>query len=381
MHVENSIMNDDWNCSISGFVDPTGAVSSQHSNKHFLYLNNCIWNNPKLGKRINKIIGQFFNKTISSGSFSSFCALFVSTSSEVDHNVSTDKETKFIKHEPEIFDFVIDSISESMVAKNSNKINSSAKAAPRQTIIDGFAKINEYKEDDSNVLNESSISMQNDSALNISTDSLLQKDKPKFDSPRSNSSFNSSFASPKFRRSLEPRSNLSPLPALPKNYMLHFMGSAEKTTSTQKCDHHDHEILIQSDDENRETFSPQISTIKSKTNLIDRVPDVLSIDFDDLSERALKSLPEDETVYGDSDEEIFEKPICLLIEKNTEKLQERITRDIFDKLKVIGQFNNGFIIASKGKDVFIIDQHGADERFNFDHYITNPNYSHQKLVV
>lgn len=35
-------------------------------------------------------------------------------------------------------------------------------------------------------------------------------------------------------------------------------------------------------------------------------------------------------------------------------------------MEVIGQFNLGFILARLGKELFIVDQHAADEKFNFE---------------
>ncbi len=35
-------------------------------------------------------------------------------------------------------------------------------------------------------------------------------------------------------------------------------------------------------------------------------------------------------------------------------------------MEVIGQFNLGFILARLGKEVFIVDQHAADEKYNFE---------------
>ena len=54
-------------------------------------------------------------------------------------------------------------------------------------------------------------------------------------------------------------------------------------------------------------------------------------------------------------------------------LGKMLGKDDFDRLKIIGQFNKGFIIcvlpktgeASKD-DLFIVDQHAADEKFNFE---------------
>ncbi|KAI0560501.1 Histidine kinase [Gracilaria domingensis] len=52
----------------------------------------------------------------------------------------------------------------------------------------------------------------------------------------------------------------------------------------------------------------------------------------------------------------------------------------FKDLKVIGQFNRGFIIALLGFDMFIIDQHASDEKFNFEELERTTVISKQKLV-
>lgn len=38
----------------------------------------------------------------------------------------------------------------------------------------------------------------------------------------------------------------------------------------------------------------------------------------------------------------------------------------FSKMQVLGQFNHGFIICHLGSDLFIIDQHATDEKYNFE---------------
>jgi len=35
-------------------------------------------------------------------------------------------------------------------------------------------------------------------------------------------------------------------------------------------------------------------------------------------------------------------------------------------MEVVGQFNLGFIVAKLNKDLFIVDQHAADEKYNFE---------------
>eukprot|EP00124_Ichthyophonus_hoferi_P000524 Ihof_evm2s20 gene=Ihof_evmTU2s20 len=48
------------------------------------------------------------------------------------------------------------------------------------------------------------------------------------------------------------------------------------------------------------------------------------------------------------------------------ELARTFTKDSFSQMKVHGQFNLGFIIASLGNDLFIIDQHATDEKYNYE---------------
>ncbi|XP_075557192.1 mismatch repair endonuclease PMS2 isoform X3 [Dermacentor variabilis] len=48
------------------------------------------------------------------------------------------------------------------------------------------------------------------------------------------------------------------------------------------------------------------------------------------------------------------------------ELSRQISKDMFEEMKIIGQFNLGFIITQLGEDLFIVDQHAADEKYNFE---------------
>lgn len=49
--------------------------------------------------------------------------------------------------------------------------------------------------------------------------------------------------------------------------------------------------------------------------------------------------------------------------------------------QVIGQFNLGFIISKHDQDVFIIDQHAADEKYNFETLQQTTVINTQRLLV
>lgn len=63
------------------------------------------------------------------------------------------------------------------------------------------------------------------------------------------------------------------------------------------------------------------------------------------------------------------------------ELTKEITKDMFAEMKIIGQFNLGFIITRLESDLFIIDQHATDEKYNFEMLQKNTILQNQKLVI
>ncbi|KAM7527075.1 hypothetical protein LguiB_030485 [Lonicera macranthoides] len=50
----------------------------------------------------------------------------------------------------------------------------------------------------------------------------------------------------------------------------------------------------------------------------------------------------------------------------TNELERLFKKEYFGRMKIIGQFNLGFIIGKLDQDLFIVDQHAADEKYNFE---------------
>jgi DNA mismatch repair protein PMS2 len=71
-----------------------------------------------------------------------------------------------------------------------------------------------------------------------------------------------------------------------------------------------------------------------------------------------------------------------------EKLSLIISKADFSKMRIVGQFNLGFILAVRETDgsiaqddeLFIIDQHASDEKYNFERLQTNTVVQSQRLV-
>lgn len=66
--------------------------------------------------------------------------------------------------------------------------------------------------------------------------------------------------------------------------------------------------------------------------------------------------------------------------KAEEELETEISKEKFTKMEIIGQFNSGFIITKLEDDLFIIDQHATDEKYNFETLQRKTILKSQKLV-
>lgn len=52
----------------------------------------------------------------------------------------------------------------------------------------------------------------------------------------------------------------------------------------------------------------------------------------------------------------------------------------FPRMQIIGQFNLGFIVVRLGQDLFIIDQHASDEKYNFERLASTTVLNKQPLL-
>ncbi|XP_043945649.1 mismatch repair endonuclease PMS2 [Protopterus annectens] len=64
-----------------------------------------------------------------------------------------------------------------------------------------------------------------------------------------------------------------------------------------------------------------------------------------------------------------------------DELRKEISKDMFAKMEIIGQFNLGFIITKLNSDIFIIDQHATDEKYNFEMLQKHTVLQGQRLIA
>ncbi|GAA6101074.1 mismatch repair endonuclease PMS2 isoform X2 [Tachysurus ichikawai] len=64
-----------------------------------------------------------------------------------------------------------------------------------------------------------------------------------------------------------------------------------------------------------------------------------------------------------------------------DELKKEISKDMFKEMEIIGQFNLGFIITKIKSDLFIIDQHATDEKYNFEILQQHTVLKGQRLII
>merc|ERR1719365_75618 len=64
-----------------------------------------------------------------------------------------------------------------------------------------------------------------------------------------------------------------------------------------------------------------------------------------------------------------------------EELNKQIKKTDFARMEIFGQFNLGFLIVGLGKDLFIVDQHATDEKYNFETLQQTTHIRPQKMVA
>ncbi|XP_030368943.1 mismatch repair endonuclease PMS2 [Scaptodrosophila lebanonensis] len=68
-------------------------------------------------------------------------------------------------------------------------------------------------------------------------------------------------------------------------------------------------------------------------------------------------------------------------QKAEAELQKEIGKEDFNRMDIIGQFNLGFIIVKLDDDLFIVDQHATDEKYNFETLQQTTELQYQRLTV
>lgn len=156
------------------------------------------------------------------------------------------------------------------------------------------------------------------------------------------------------------------------------------TFEEEKVENKNLDILmetIKSEQEHTGVNDPLVNSfimLDEETEKTDRTVITLDISLEKIRE-ALKK-----TDLADTNEEVivkFRSKISPDSNENAEKeLQKQISKEMFKQMSIVGQFNHGFIITKLKSDLFIVDQHASDEKYNFEHLQASTVLERQVLV-
>lgn len=64
-----------------------------------------------------------------------------------------------------------------------------------------------------------------------------------------------------------------------------------------------------------------------------------------------------------------------------DELRREIRKSMFAEMEILGQFNLGFIVTKLKEDLFLVDQHAADEKYNFEMLQQHTVLQAQRLIT
>jgi DNA mismatch repair protein PMS2 len=104
---------------------------------------------------------------------------------------------------------------------------------------------------------------------------------------------------------------------------------------------------------------------------------ILSVDLETIRKNFLKAM----TITNTTNSSQFTAKIRPSQNETAEQeLNHELKKSSFKDMKIIGQFNLGFIIAKLNCNLFIVDQHASNERYNYENFLSNTVINNQNLV-
>lgn len=142
-----------------------------------------------------------------------------------------------------------------------------------------------------------------------------------------------------------------------------------------------HETYDESDDNS--FIDADEEQISFKSQCIRDVTDAVTTSIDKIAElMAAERNFDEQTTKHKLDRLKFKATIEPGKNQLAEKeLQTEISKQSFSHMEIIGQFNLGFIVVKLDDDLFIVDQHATDEKFNYETLQKEKILINQKLFM
>lgn len=410
---------------IKGYISKVDVGSGRSSaDRQYLYLNSRPVDIPKISKMINIIYKQF-NLT----QYPIYVLNIIVRPDSYDVNVTPDKRTVYLENELHVISFIkdvletlYDSSSRSLTRQNNiSLIDNSPVPFEKDEIERIFAmkresQLSSHSSQNDSVSSSSPLSQSN--SVEDTTDILhgrSMNDVQTTDRTRATTGQASSstrFTIPKLIKTSKASTTSK---SSTNKSLTSFLTRTEKKEKpcSQFCHHHHDDSDCEAEDENEDESTKSSShaaplsqeTSEACESDEDDELETVEVIYDDQIERRVNTqepivlTASTSSIIGayqksrhnlhectSSSSQSTRRFLNLGIHPNNgkdceEELSKQLSKQDFLKMQIIGQFNKGFIIAKLDNDLFIIDQHASDEKYNFEQLKTNTRMNTQPLII
>ncbi|CAI5437608.1 unnamed protein product [Caenorhabditis angaria] len=393
---------------IFDFIKITGFISNcEHgcgrstSDRQFVYINNRPVDYSRVCATVNEVY-RSFNKS----QYPIFILFIEVPGDKIDVNVTPDKKTVMFEKEKHLLALLRSSIIATFqpILGSHSTIRSSVEDRRNCSFYSSQSSAN-------STLNESNLDLDSTSILTDPNGSLpnisdLINQQPKSKKSKTMADFVFRKETPEVDRSYEieilSKEKETSFANVPKElsrtnqstYKIEFLSKEKENSGIRKiepkilenmsrafetCANPRKETIIESNEEEDDEI---IMIAKEEPAFVRRKPKgTLKFNMNNLRDR-LKTLKIDDK-NQDSQKE-FEFSAEIRPEENNqaeEQLSRSLRKEDFEKMRIIGQFNKGFIITELRNNLFIIDQHASDEKYNFEKLQKSAKLTKQPLFA
>ncbi|ETI30640.1 hypothetical protein, variant 3 [Phytophthora nicotianae P1569] len=374
---------------VEGYVSKVGAgVGRSDNDRQFFFINGRPFDLPKMAKTLNEVWRQFEMKQKPA------CVLnFLLPLGDYDVNVTPDKRETFVKHEAEIIDAFKTGLNKLYEpSRGTFTVQPLMTAFARSTKTEETATQSalEASEKDTPGQPERIPAVESRDEDDMPTNAASQNEQSQDDKPEAEEQKPKhvivEILQPKIPRS----ESIDRVPGNPKEKVKARQEpkpSSSLKTSTASAPSSPEEILL----DLRKSAKRQKLYCSMPSQPTPSTPEEYMWSFDEMIKQRQQFFEEEVEYERKRKTNRLKVPkTCstsvdgTAVETDNElaaaALQRVLKKEDFKRMEVLGQFNLGFIIGKLDNDLFIIDQHASDEKFNYE-TLQQTTVMHQQPLV
>ncbi|KUF88754.1 Mismatch repair endonuclease pms1 [Phytophthora nicotianae] len=374
---------------VEGYVSKVGAgVGRSDNDRQFFFINGRPFDLPKMAKTLNEVWRQFEMKQKPA------CVLnFLLPLGDYDVNVTPDKRETFVKHEAEIIDAFKTGLNKLYEpSRGTFTVQPLMTAFARSTKTEETAKQSalEASEKDTPGQPERIPAVESRDEDDMPTNAASQNEQSQDNKPEAEEQKPKhvivEILQPKIPRS----ESIDRVPGNPKEKVKARQEpkpSSSPKTSTASAPSSPEEILL----DLRKSAKRQKLYCSMPSQPTPSTPEEYMWSFDEMIKQRQQYFEEEVEYERKRKTNRLKVPkTCstsvdgTAVETDNElaaaALQRVLKKEDFKRMEVLGQFNLGFIIGKLDNDLFIIDQHASDEKFNYE-TLQQTTVMHQQPLV